>query len=87
LDVAETAEALYTALTLPSEERERRAKLARQIVEQNNLHTWLTRQIEDINELLDLARLSAANEERQRDQDEAQSEPELAPSPLSLSAG
>ncbi|WP_170293080.1 alpha,alpha-trehalose-phosphate synthase (UDP-forming) [Thermogemmatispora aurantia] len=87
LDVAETAEALYTALTLPPEERERRARLARQIVEQNNLQTWLTRQIEDINELLDLARLAAENEERQREQSEPESEPELAPSPLSLSAG
>lgn len=52
-DVTETAEALYKALTLPEDERAAKAKLARQVVERYDLNTWLTRQIRDINELLD----------------------------------
>ena len=52
-DVMETKEALYKALTLPSEERIAKAKLARQIVERYDLNTWLRRQISDVNELLD----------------------------------
>jgi trehalose 6-phosphate synthase len=52
-DVRETAQALYKALTLPSNERRIIAVLARQIVERQNLNTWLLRQISDVNELLD----------------------------------
>jgi trehalose 6-phosphate synthase len=52
-DVTETAHALYKALMLPDEERVAKAKMARQIVERYDLNTWLTRQIADINELLD----------------------------------
>jgi trehalose 6-phosphate synthase len=51
-DRVETAEALYNALTLPHEERTRLARLARQEVEHNNLHTWITQQVDDINNLL-----------------------------------
>jgi trehalose 6-phosphate synthase len=54
-DIAETAQALYKALTLPQDERAAQAKLARQIVERNDLNAWVTRQIRDINELLDRA--------------------------------
>ena len=52
-DVTETAQALYSALTLPDAERATKAKLARQCVEENDLTMWLTRQIRDLNELLD----------------------------------
>ncbi len=52
-DVAETAQALYKALLLPSDERRIKAALARQIVERQDLNKWLQRQIADINELLD----------------------------------
>ena len=52
-DVTETAQALYTALTLPDEERRAKARLARSAVERYNLNVWLTRQIRDINHLLD----------------------------------
>ena len=52
-DIHETAQALYKALTLPSDERRIKAALARQIVERQDLNTWLLRQISDINELLD----------------------------------
>lgn len=53
VDVSETARALYSALTLPAAERERRASMARQLVEKNDLNSWLTKQIHDINEVLD----------------------------------
>lgn len=52
-DVAETAQALYKALTMPSDDRRIKAALARQIVERQDLNAWLQRQITDINELLD----------------------------------
>jgi trehalose 6-phosphate synthase len=55
IDVVETAQALYKAITLPSEERRTKAVLARQAVERSDLNMWLTRQIRDINELLDIA--------------------------------
>jgi trehalose 6-phosphate synthase len=52
-DVNETSEALYKALTLPDDERGAKARLACQVVERNDLNTWLNRQIRDINNLLD----------------------------------
>ena len=52
-DAGETAQALYTALTLPAEERRVKARMARQAVERYDLNVWLTRQIRDINQLLD----------------------------------
>jgi trehalose 6-phosphate synthase len=54
-DVSETAEALYRALSLPADERASKARLACQVVERNDLNTWLNRQIRDINHLLDRA--------------------------------
>jgi trehalose 6-phosphate synthase len=53
IDVPETAQALYKALTMPADERRIKAVLARQIVESQDLNAWLERQINDINELLD----------------------------------
>jgi len=61
-DVTETARALYEALTLPDDERAIKAKLARQTVERYDLNTWLTRQISDINDLLDRAALLVSNQ-------------------------
>src|SRR5438876_1376065 len=52
-DVKETSQALYKALTMPSDDRRVKAALARQIVEHQDLNTWLQRQIGDINGLLD----------------------------------
>src|SRR5216684_1924020 len=52
-DVTETSQALYKALTLSDEERTAKSRQARQVVERYDLTTWLTRQIHDINELLD----------------------------------
>ena len=58
-DTAETAQALYKALTLPPEERRIKATFARQVVERHDLNHWLKRQTTDINELLDAAFLLA----------------------------
>ncbi len=52
-DVNETAEALYKALLLPDDERAAKSRQACQVVERNDLNTWLSRQIRDINDLLD----------------------------------
>ncbi|HEY4385149.1 MAG TPA: hypothetical protein VGN34_11850, partial [Ktedonobacteraceae bacterium] len=41
------------ALTLSPDERRTKAILARQAVERSDLNTWLTRQIHDLNELLE----------------------------------
>ena len=52
-DVFETAQALYTALTMPFEERHTKALIARQAVERNDLTLWIAKQIRDINDLLE----------------------------------
>ncbi len=59
IDVGETAQALYKALTLTDEERHSKATLARLVVTNQNLDQWMQRQIKHINELL-AARLSQA---------------------------
>jgi len=52
-DTRETAEALFQALTLVPEERRSKAELARQEVEHNDLQTWITQQVHDINVLIE----------------------------------
>ena len=54
-DVNETAAALYKAVMLSVEERHTKATYARQAVERSDLNTWLTRQISDINNLIEQA--------------------------------
>jgi trehalose-6-phosphate synthase len=51
MDIAETAKALYKALTLSYEERNTKWKLAQQLVEQDDLNLWFKHQIDDINKL------------------------------------
>jgi Trehalose-6-phosphate synthase len=51
-DRNETAAALYKALMLPKEERQRLAQLARAEVERDNLHTWIVQQVQDMNDIL-----------------------------------
>ncbi len=53
IDIDETAEALYKALTLPADERKIKAATARQAVERSDLTKWIAQQIHDINDLLD----------------------------------
>jgi trehalose 6-phosphate synthase len=52
-DTVETAEALYTALTLPPEERRRLSTLAREEVERNDLRNWIAQQVRDINSVIE----------------------------------
>ena len=47
-DVDEQADAIYQALTMPDEERERRAKALRETVMNNTIDTWVEAQMEDI---------------------------------------
>src|SRR5207237_7047261 len=53
MDIVETANALYKALTLSDEERNTKWKLARQLIERDNLDFWFKHQICDINKLLE----------------------------------
>jgi trehalose 6-phosphate synthase len=50
-EIEETADALHAALTLPAEERRRRAGLLRQVVARHDLDRWLRRQREDLAEI------------------------------------
>lgn len=61
IDVGETAEALYTALTMPCDERRALSTQARQAVENHDIDAWLQCQVDDINSMLDRlpARISA----------------------------
>lgn len=63
-DVAETAQALYTALTLPAADRHTKEVLGRQIMERHDLTTWLTRQIHDLNAVLDGSAFALSRVER-----------------------
>ncbi len=47
LDVAETADQIYEALTLSEHDRHRRAELARGIVQSDTLTDWITNQLRD----------------------------------------
>jgi trehalose 6-phosphate synthase len=60
-DVHETAQALYRGLTLSTDERRIKAMIARQAVERHDLNEWLSRQINDINELLDRSYFNLQN--------------------------
>jgi len=53
MDIGETANALYKALALSDEERNTKWKLARQLVERDDLKLWFKYQKEDIDKLLD----------------------------------
>jgi trehalose 6-phosphate synthase len=60
--IVETAQALYQALTLPAEERHRKANLARQAVETDDLQTWIARQVQDMNNVIAGKLLLSASE-------------------------
>jgi trehalose 6-phosphate synthase len=68
-DVNETAQALYKAVTLSQEERHAKATLARQAVERSDLNTWLTKQINDINDLLTPIAASSLDIDAPRNED------------------
>jgi len=50
-DIQETSEALHAALTMPVDERRRRATLLKQQVEENDINTWFCDQINEIGRL------------------------------------
>ena len=47
-DIDEQADAIHTALTMPEEERERRARALRETVHSNTIEDWVEAQMEDI---------------------------------------
>ncbi|MDP9343245.1 MAG: trehalose-6-phosphate synthase [Actinomycetota bacterium] len=47
-DVGETARALHTALSMPEEERSRRARALRAVVRRNTPARWVSRQLDDL---------------------------------------
>ena len=53
LDVIETADGLYRGLTMSPEEREQKATLVRLAVENNDLNAWFTRQLSDLDALVE----------------------------------
>jgi trehalose 6-phosphate synthase len=50
-DIEGTADALWTALTMPEEERHRRAQRLRRIITRSDLRRWLDRQSQDLSDL------------------------------------
>jgi trehalose 6-phosphate synthase len=59
LDIASTADALHAALTMPAEERFRRAAALRASVEEADIVRWITDQLDDITALDRGARVTA----------------------------
>ena len=55
-DTEGTARALYEALTMPGEERQRRARLMAESIENEDITEWLYRQLADIGALADQPR-------------------------------
>ena len=53
LDLIETADGLYRGLTMSPEEREQKATLVRLAVENNDLNAWFTRQLSDLDALVE----------------------------------
>jgi trehalose 6-phosphate synthase len=51
-DLEETTQALYAALTMDPWKRERRAKFLRRAIESDNITRWLSRQLKDVQDLI-----------------------------------
>jgi len=58
-DIEATAEAIYQGLTLSSEERRKRNEAAREVVRTNDISRWITRQVQDIRDLVAVPGLRA----------------------------
>jgi len=58
-DIEATAEAIYTGLTMSADERKRRNEAARDVVRTNDISRWLTRQVQDIRDLVAVPGLRA----------------------------
>ncbi|MBI4300551.1 MAG: trehalose-6-phosphate synthase, partial [Chloroflexi bacterium] len=59
-DIDGTAKALYEALTMPAEERKRRAAILREIIEQNDLPAWVCQQMGDLDALTEASAQAAS---------------------------
>jgi len=51
-DVEATAAAMYAALTMSAEERQRRSEAASLVVRTNDIARWISRQVQDLRELV-----------------------------------
>jgi trehalose 6-phosphate synthase len=51
-DIEATAESIYEGLTMSTEERRRRNEAARAVVRTNDISRWITRQVQDIRDLV-----------------------------------
>ena len=58
-DIEATAEAIYSGLTMSADERKRRNEAARDVVRTNDISRWLTRQVQDIRDLVAVPGLRA----------------------------
>ena len=50
-DISATADALHKALTMPKDNRRKRARELRSLVEEEDIYWWLCRQIETVHQL------------------------------------
>ncbi len=58
-DVEATAEAIYQGLTMSADERRTRSEAAREVVRTNDISRWITRQVQDIRDLVAIPGLRA----------------------------
>jgi trehalose 6-phosphate synthase len=58
-DIEATADAIYQGLTMSAEERKKRNEAARDVVRANDISRWLTRQVQDIRDLVAVPGLRA----------------------------
>ena len=58
-DIEATADAIYQGLTMSTEERKKRNEAARDVVRTNDISRWITRQVQDIRELVAIPGLRA----------------------------
>src|SRR3989475_6923356 len=58
-DIEATADAIYQGLTMSAEERRKRNEAARDVVRANDISRWITRQVQDIRDLVAVPGLRA----------------------------
>ncbi len=58
-DIEATADAIYQGLTISAEERKKRNEAAREVVRTNDISRWITRQVQDIRDLVAVPGLRA----------------------------
>ncbi|PZC45447.1 MAG: trehalose 6-phosphate synthase [Chloroflexi bacterium] len=59
-DIFGTSKALYEALTMPQEERQRRSDILTEVIESADVIDWLTRQMMDLRNIVDLSPFEAS---------------------------